>query len=60
MNIVCENEKVKDELVYIIKLFYPNSWEELDYSFNISQEVNDNIIITKVSSDLTDIEFTRE
>lgn len=60
MNIVCANEKVKDELVYIIKLFYPNSWEELDYSFNISQEVNDNVIITKVSSNLTDIEFTRE
>ena len=60
MEIICNNEKVKDELLYIVKLFYPDNYDEIDSKFIINQDINNDLIITKVSSDISDVDFVRE
>ncbi|MBE5757351.1 MAG: coproporphyrinogen dehydrogenase HemZ [Clostridiales bacterium] len=61
MELVCENEKVKDELLYILKLFYnEDEINNLDYKFYIEQIVQDKLIISSVSSSITEIKYSRE
>lgn len=55
-----DNEKIYDELLYVVKLFYTaDEIENLDIQFYISQECQDSKIYTKVTSSLNEKVFEK-